>query len=307
MKGGLQPSKATPFLSATARPACLFFLLFSLLSFGCLSNVSDAYSVKEGKMSYPENRPLPAYNATVLNDTADFTLTKIQYQGHGAAVSALLRIPKNAARPPAVIILPGATIVKEGRQQLAERMREWGYASITLDVRGNGETKKYKGIEDDFQTFKEGKEPEEAQMVLDVLEAYDLLKAFPVDTEKVAVIGESMGGRYATIAAALEKKINGVLLVSSAGYGFPNGKTLEETAFLRLIDPDNYVLDITPRPVYAIHSPDDATVPFASAKRTFDRTGQPKELKEFTCSTGTHGWCPAMDGLIKGYLEKILR
>ncbi|MBI5226824.1 alpha/beta hydrolase [Candidatus Micrarchaeota archaeon] len=213
-----------------------FFLLLavslSLLFFGCLQSPTDAYSVKDGIMHYPENRPVPAYNASVLEDTSNHTLTYLIYQSHGGVlVHALLRMPKTdptgaaISKPPVVILSPGATVPKEGRQPLARKMQDWGYATLALDVRGNGKTPRLDSLDAQLAVFINGGEPEEAQMVYDELAAFDLLSEnrFGVDQGRVAMWGESMGGRYALIAAALEPKIKGVLLVSSAGYGFPPG------------------------------------------------------------------------------------
>ncbi len=57
-------------------------------------------------------------------------------------VHALLRIPKNVSRPPVVIVLPGGQLsTRKPTQAWQKRLCSWGYATLTLDERGNnGET-----------------------------------------------------------------------------------------------------------------------------------------------------------------------
>lgn len=264
---------------------------------------SDAFSIKGGKIYYSPNRPMPEYNATALEETGEYSLTKISFQNRGTTVYALLRIPKAARNPSVAIILPGSTVPKEARQNLASLLEKQGIASLALDERGNGETKlAATTLEQEFGKFTEGKEFLDAEMVLDVLKAYDVLSAFPVNKQKVFLVGESMGGRSAMIAASIDSSIAGVLVISSAGYGMPSGNTDEETQYIRAIDPDNYVSSISPRPVFFIHSTTDKVIPLASAERAFSIAGEPKGFSTVECN---HGYCQQMDGAIIAFFKRF--
>jgi len=60
-------------------------------------------------------------------------------------------------------------------------------------------------LEYDFKLFSESKEPVEHMMVYDALRAVDVLKQdVRIDAQRIAVIGESNGGRFAIIATALD-------------------------------------------------------------------------------------------------------
>ncbi len=264
---------------------------------------SDDFSLKDGRISYPSNRPLPDYNATVLEDNSEYSLTKISFQNRDTTVYALLRIPKSTENPSVAIILPGSTVPKEARQNVALLLQKEGVASLALDERGNGETKLAStNLQLEFLKFTQGTEFLDVKMTLDALKAYDVLKAFPVNRGKTFLIGESMGGRFAILAAAIDPSVAGVLVISSAGYGLPSGNTDLETQYLRAIDPDNYVSLISPRPVFFIHSTTDAVIPVASAEKTFSIAGQPKNFSTVECS---HGYCPQMDDAIVAFFKKF--
>ncbi len=73
-----------PVVFLSQRGFFLFILSIGLLA--CLQSPSDAYSIQDGRMHYPENRPVPAFNATVLEDTANHTFTYLTYQSHGGVL-----------------------------------------------------------------------------------------------------------------------------------------------------------------------------------------------------------------------------
>ena len=279
----------------------LFLAFVVVLAVVYSSLPSDSFSTKNGRFSYPQNRPIPKHDESVVEDVASHSLTKISFESHGVVVYALLRVPKNSSNPPVVIILPGATVPKEARQNLAILLQEKGFASLALDERGNGETKlEETTAQEEFEKFRQGKEPQEARMTLDVLKAFDLLGAFPVNKNKIFLLGESMGGRYSMFASAIEKRFAGVILVSSSGYGLPTGQTQEQTDFLRLIDPDNYV-SLIKAPILFIHSPSDKVIPFSSAQNTFRKANEPKDFFVVNCP---HGYCDAMNGKIIEWFKR---
>jgi fermentation-respiration switch protein FrsA (DUF1100 family) len=99
-----------------------------------------------------------------------------------------------------------------------------------------------------------------------------------VDAGRIYASGESMGGRYAIIAASIEKGIAGALIISSSGYGNPDTQDQQVIRFMNSIDPDHYIAGISPRPLVMVHSRNDNVVPFAMGQATFDRAKEPKKL-----------------------------
>ncbi len=250
----------------------------------------------DGVLSYPRARPPVKYTEELLNETASEKIYKIKFQSRNATIFSLLRIPKRASaeKLPAVVLLPGAGVTKEIEQKLAEKMSALGFVVLTLDQRGIGET---------GNVFVDGEPPDYA-MVYDALRAFDLLKArAEVDGSRIIMTGESMGGRFALIAAALEPNVKGVIGISTSGYDFSRTTFTSPQQFLvaRSIDPNNYMGLISPRKVVLIHSANDNVIPLALAQDTFARAKEPRAF--YTVACNIHCFCEEMTP----YLEKELR
>jgi fermentation-respiration switch protein FrsA (DUF1100 family) len=267
--------------------ALLTALLAVLFLSGCTST-QESYSVsQDGMLSYA-NRPAVNYTQTLLNETENATTYKLAFDSKGQAIYALLAIPKNSSKArngkiPGIFILYGATMNKEGEWNgLGQDLAEMGFEVLIIDQRGWGETGGLvPGIQADFSTFMDGREPVQHMMVYDSLRSYDILKSRPeVDGSRIYASGESMGGRYAIIAASIEKGIAGALIISSAGYGAPSTQDPQIIRFMNSINPDHYIAGIFPRPLVMVHSRNDNVVPFQMAQATFSLAREPKKLIE---------------------------
>lgn len=271
---------------------------------------SDKWDItEEGLLAYPQNRGAVEYTSAVLNDTPQFTISKIIYKSKGENIYALFRVPKTSEkRKSAIILLPGALVTKEGEDGRAAKFAEWGYVTLTIDERGNrGETKSgIVSIGDEYAKFSQNTEPMTHKMVFDVLRAFDFLSEQNyVDSKNIAVFGESMGGRFAIMAAAIEPRIKAVAGVSTAGYNsleeqFPNG---DIARFFKAIDPDAYIAKISPRKVLMVHSTNDSVIPIEMAQKTFSYALLPKKF--VTVDYPTHGWSPDMAPMMKEEISAI--
>ncbi|MBI5226825.1 hypothetical protein HY994_06375 [Candidatus Micrarchaeota archaeon] len=75
---------------------------------------------------------------------------------------------------------------------------------------------------------------------------------------------------------------------------------------MKLIDPDRYVAQIAPRPIFLLHNPDDDVIPYSSAQFTYSQAGQVKGMAAFACpEPQLHGYCKEMDGKLKADLARI--
>jgi dipeptidyl aminopeptidase/acylaminoacyl peptidase len=176
---------------------------------------------------------------------------------------------------------------------------ENGVLTITLDYRTPSRTS-----QQEFDDFVAGNETEQYKMVYDVLAAYDILTSNPnVDKQKIFVAGESMGGRFAIISAAIEGRIKAVLAISTSGYGVSGDINDPKVRFMLSIDPDNYIADISPRLLVMIHSTNDTTIPIQMAMNTFSNAKEPKEFDKI--STCMHGYCTDMVPYIQNFLRRI--
>lgn len=114
--------------------------------------------------------------------------------------------------------------------------------------------------------------------------------------------GESLGGRIAIIAAAIDPHINGVLVISTAGFGFEGGPDKTKNAFLNSIDADHYIRLLAPRKLAMMHSADDKIVPLSSAVKTFSKAEEPKQFILINDTDCGHGYCDAMG---KGLVDAL--
>ena len=296
------------FATAFAIASIIAVILLS----GCVTKPRQAQEwavTSEGMLKYP--KCTPEYQLITLETTDNYTLYGVTFTSRGTEISGLMRMPvaptPHGKDVPGVVLLPGATVPKEGEQGLAKYLCSLGYASIAIDQRNLGVV----NIQGDLQMFLNGEEPTEHKMVHDALAAAEVLRAQPgIDAERIVYAGESNGARFAIIACALDPEARGVIAISTCGYGIEDAiasgrlNDPEEIQFYRSIDPDTYLDKIPPRKFVMIHSLNDTVIHYENALRTYAKASEPKELH--TVGTATHGYCKEMDAFIKTELEKML-
>ena len=289
----------------------LLILLFLIFAVYYLTAEKEWYVTKDGILQYPTDRGKVDFTQAIIETGDDYVLKKVVYKSRDVEIYALLRLPKAAGKVPAVVIAPGAEVLKEHRQNFAEKLVKMGYASIVLDQRTFGETGgTVPTIREDIESFKNKKEPVQHRFIYDVLRAGDVLRAQPeIDPKRIAFIGESMGGRFAIIAGAIDKEIKGVIAISTGGYGFNDAALWnyekDEVTFLKSIDPDNYVDMIPPRKFVMFHFTDDRVVPFRSGEATFKSAKEPKKM--YTLNGTIHGYSSELDPDIERELEEMFK
>jgi uncharacterized protein len=304
---GLRISKPAFFL--------LGFLLILVGIFGIMYSPSSStqkaahWEVSgSGILSFSQ-RGEPEFTVQKIDDTYSpensDTLKLLSFDSNGNQIQAFLRIPKNSNTSsglPGIVLLPGATINKEAEQGLAVELSKMGYATLTLDQRNLGSI----NPEKDLNSFKANLEPVEYSMVYDALKASDVLAAQPeIDPKKLAILGESNGGRFAIIACALNPSLKGVIGISTSGYGTEEiGSSLagdpEAYRFYRSIDPNTYLSILPPAKFVLIHSFNDTVISHDQALKTFALAKEPKAM--YNVTEATHGYTASM----RPYLEKEL-
>ncbi len=276
-----------------------------LLLSGCVTK-QEWHVTPEGLLAYP---PWTTdYQMTPLETTTNYTLSEVTFTSRGTEISGLVRMPVvQQGKIPGIVLLPGATVTKEGEQGLATYLCSLGYASITLDQRNLGVI----NMQADLQLFLNGEEPTEHKMVHDALAAAAILRDQPeIDPDRIVYAGESNGARFAIIACALDPNARGVVAISTCGYGVDaaivSGKLTdpEMIRFYKSIDPETYLSTIPPRKFVMIHSVNDTIIDYESAKQTFSKAREPKELHTVACTT--HGYCTEMVDDLKTELEGMV-
>ena len=286
-----------------------FLLLIVLIIFLLVKYLNkDPYEFKVDKFSYSGNRGKAQYELNLVNNTKDIKIYSVKYKSRNfltypVTIYGLLFMPSDKKNIPGIVLLPGGGVTKEAESTLAKYLTNNGYAILTIDQRGIGETSGYYlGIEQDYDIFSTGKEPIQHLSVYDALRAYDVLKDIDgIDKENIVIAGESMGGRYAIIAGAIEKRFKGVMVISSSGFHIKKDNN-PRNSYLLSIDPDHYISDISPRPLFMLHGSNDTSVKVDDAKITFSIAKEPKKF--FIAEGCGHGYCDKMnDTIIKGFKE----
>jgi dienelactone hydrolase len=266
---------------------------------------------KDGYLVYPLGRGDIKFRRDSYNETENLTISKIIYQSARGNIYGLFALPKSASDLlPGVVLLPGAGVSKESELELAKKIAELGAAVLVIDQRGVGETGgAFPTLDEDYASFLAAKEPYQHLMVYDALRAYDLLYSAPfVDPERIIIAGESLGGRVAIIAAAIDRNIKGVLAISSSGFNFKPKGDAGKDAFLESIDSDHYIDLLTPRRIVMIHNSYDKAIPVSSAINSYSKAQEPKQFILINDTNCSHGYCDSMhSGLVESldYLVDI--
>lgn len=266
-------------------------------------NEQTSWMVDEkGYLSYPPYREDVRFSRQDYGIDGNLTIHKVIYQSTNGNIYGLLVLPTTAAKLlPGVVLLPGAGVSKESELNLAKKIALLDAVVLTIDQRGVGETGgNANSIKQDYLDFLNAKEPTQHLMVYDALRAYDLLYNAPfVDSAKIIIAGESLGGRIAVIATAIDKNIEGVLAISSSGLGFEETNDTRVNTFLKSIDSDHYIGLITPRKLVMMHNANDRIIPLSSAISSFQKAQEPKEFVLVNDTSCNHGYCDSMyDGLV---------
>lgn len=287
----------------------LILIIASTTSFLFLykSQKNGVYIAENGMLAISHLK-LPDYKTFTYESNENYTIRKLIYNNFGKDVYGLLVEPAGNYVIAGVVLLPGAGVDKKSELALAKEISLQGYAVITIDQRGVGETDGYApSLEQDFDAYAKGNIAVQHLMILDALAAADILRTEKrVDDNNIIMMGESLGGRIAMISAALDKRIKGVVAISSAGFHFDNGND-EKSKFIKSIDPDGYLQEISPRKIVMVHNTYDKNVPFNSALITFGKAKEPKEFIFVNDAKCNHGFCDSMFHDINSSLTGMVR
>ena len=125
----------------------------------------EIYTFEGNKFHYSKDRGKPEYEIELLRTNDSIDLYKVNFPSRNflnfsTRIYGLVFIPHDEKNLPGVVLLPGGGGTKEGESRLAMIIAKMGYAVITIDQRGIGETGGYYlGVEQDYGIFVQGNEP----------------------------------------------------------------------------------------------------------------------------------------------------
>ena len=272
---------------------------------------NEVYVDREGMLALPDLKPVN-YKTFAYESNENYTISEVVYNSFGKDIYGLIAEPAGRKITAGIVLLPGSGVDKKSELELAKKIALQGYAVITIDQRGVGETGGYvPSFEQDFDDYIKGNVAVQHLMILDALAAADVLRKEKKENGKIILIGESLGGRIALISAAIDKRIKGVIAISAAGFHINTNNMAninkEQLNFMRSLDPDNYIGEISPRKIVMAHNTYDKNIPLDSALITFEKAKEPKEFILVNDTKCNHGFCDSMFYDINLSLAGIIR
>ena len=220
----------------------------------------------------------------------DPTGERVEIPFDGATMVGTLRRPVGAEKPPLVLLLPGLDSTKEEFFHWEDVFLKRGLATFSLDGPGQGECGYNSHIRPDYEVA--------VSTALDTL-----TKRKDIDADRIGLAGVSLGGYYASRAAAFEPRLKAV--VGNCGpYNFVGNwdhlPSLTRSAFQYnsgAKDPGEArmkaaqlslegVAEKIRQPLLIIHGKLDRLVPWAEAVKIVDAVGKNAELALF--ENGNH-------------------
>ena len=191
-------------------------------------------------VSAPAARATPATSAAPATSTAP-------------AAPAASTAPASAGLP-AVIVVPEIDGFCEGTVAAARRLAEAGYVALALDLYAPyGSAPRLRGYED---TIAWVDRLNDRRQVSDLVQALDWLRARPsADTDRVAIVGFSIGGRYGMMLTTEPHGLRAVVAFYSRPW--PGAEIAE-----RALAPGKHVAQFT-APVCALFGAEDDLVPLS--------------------------------------------
>jgi len=259
-----------------------YSILFTIL-FSCGSK--QEFSVYK---YYNYDGDLPLKDSVILlKDTSAYSLFNVTFRSvHNQKVTALLTVPKENSEPyPVIILMHGlgdrktVDYIETGNDYFLKS----GYAVLRLDVAKHGER-----YEDDYDfSFTDGyrywSREIIIQTVFDLRRAVDFIQTRKeLDADRIGYYGISLGGIIGTIFCGVEPRVK-VPVITLAGGGmhlmFGMDALSDDTKdYLSMIEPNNFVGKIAPRPLLMINAENDDIVPPMMSKLMYKKANKPKEI-----------------------------
>jgi cephalosporin-C deacetylase-like acetyl esterase len=208
---------------------------------------------------------------------------------HNKPVAGLLTVRSDVTEPlPVVILLHGlgdrktVDYIEVGHKYFSEA----GYAVFRIDIDNHGERKVYDYDFDLIDGYRYWTRDLVSQTVFDLRRAIDFLETrAEIDSKRIGLFGISLGGVIGTVFAGVDERVKVPVIALAGGnltlmFGL-DAVTDEARDFFSIIDPINFVENISPRPLLMINAENDEVIAPVTSKMLFRKAKKPKEIKWF--------------------------
>ena len=256
---------------------------------------------------YPRRVRASGWKVVARGQFSDCTWQRVDYAGDHDETPALLIEPLSASaehRAPILMMIHGLGGRKEDLLPVARLAAQDGYASLLIDLPDSGDRKPAVGPS--FPTVSAFTDYVDAGLVESVDDlgvGLDYLSLRPeLDSDRVGVLGVSLGSFVAADFAGTDRRVKIALLIASGGglgeiltyqrlasqsAGGENQSLLAHTDAQALdrtlapVDPLTYIARIAPRPLLMVNGAEDQIIPPSAAQRLFGAAREPKEIDWF--------------------------
>jgi pimeloyl-ACP methyl ester carboxylesterase len=175
-------------------------------------------------MLYAQAVPAAIYTDPPADSAHPASMTVLHIPSHGQLINGIIYSPPGAGPHPTVVIchgLPG----NEKNLDLAQAVRRAGWNAVTFNYRGSWGSP---------GSFRFAQNLEDANAVLGYIRDAANAKKLQIDTNRIVLVGHSMGGWVTVLTAAHDHKLTGAILISAADMGnmgeMPHDKLVKEMA-----------------------------------------------------------------------------
>lgn len=240
--------------------------------------------------------------------------TGITFDSHGFRLLGRLFLAQGDSPKPTALILHGLPGIEQN-YDIALALRDHGWNAIIFHYRGCWGSQ---GVYH-FPTL-----PDDVRACIDYLSSGDQPQ---VDAARLALIGHSMGGWAAVMAAAQDERPRAVVAIAPVikpallhfdetpeGYApWLTGLTDETfSAAWRALaadphgDASRFAARIAPRPLLVVHAEHDADVPFEHGKALFDSASEPRQMITHPEANHAFTWHrPWLRQQVLGWLDEL--
>ena len=229
-------------------------------------------------------------------------LVGVTFGSEGHDLVGVLYLARGSEPKPTVLLLHGCPGLEQNLD-LAAELRDRGWNALVFHYRGCWGS----GGQYDLRTT-----------TTDVAAAVDYLQTgehSSVDRDHIVVIGHSLGGWAAVLAAARDHRLRGVAVcggvadlggVQSSGTLVSAAEIHEEIARFVTAEPEELLQQfaevaaepqpidvahlISPRPLLIVHGSDDEWVPVKQARTLHERAGAPRRYVEIPGANHAFSW-----------------